>query len=40
LTLLHEVSEAYRNLRTLELEAVLIHESGDEYDNQHGERRV
>lgn len=40
LTLLREVSEAYRGLQTLALEAALIQESGDENASQRGERRV
>jgi len=40
LTLLREVSEAYRNLQSLSLEASLIQESGDENADQRNERRV
>jgi hypothetical protein len=40
LTLLREVSEAYRNVQRLALEAALIQESGDENANQRSERRV
>jgi hypothetical protein len=40
LTLLREVSEAYRGLQSLELEAALIQESGDENASQRSERRV
>ena len=40
LTLLHEVSEAYRSLKNLALEAVYSTESGDENANQRNERRV
>ncbi|MGO9258294.1 MAG: LolA family protein [Bryobacteraceae bacterium] len=39
-TLLREVSEAYRSLKSLALEAALIDESGDENTNQRSERRV
>ncbi len=40
LVLLSRVSEAYRKLRSLEAEATIIHESGDEYASQRNERRV
>jgi hypothetical protein len=40
LTLLREVSEAYRGLQSLELEAVIIGEWGDENANSRSERRV
>lgn len=40
MALLREVSEAYRSLQTLELEAALIQESGDENAGQRSERRV
>jgi len=40
LALLRQVSDAYRNLRTLALEAALIIESGDENSHSRGERRV
>ena len=40
LTLLREVSEAYRSLQTLAVEATLVSESGDEDSNQRGEQRV
>jgi hypothetical protein len=38
--LLSQVSEVYRNLRSLAAEATLISESGDEYSSQRNERRV
>jgi outer membrane lipoprotein-sorting protein len=40
LTLLREVSVAYRSLKTLVLEAAIITESGDENSSQHSEQRV
>jgi len=40
LTLLREVSEAYRSLQTLALEASFIDESGDEDSSNRSERRV
>ncbi len=38
--LLSQVSETYRNLRSLTAEATIIRESGDEYSSQRNERRV
>jgi hypothetical protein len=40
LTLLRDVSDAYRNLRSLAVEAVIANESGDENSNQRNEQRV
>lgn len=39
-TLLNQVSDAYRKLRTLAVEATLINESGDDDSNQRSEHRV
>src|SRR5215472_9064474 len=40
LTLLREVSDAYRSLRSLSVEASILTESGDENFSQHSEQRV
>jgi outer membrane lipoprotein-sorting protein len=40
MTLLREVSDAYRGLKTLAVEASHVTESGDEDSNQRGEQRV
>lgn len=40
LALLRDVSSAYRNLRTLQVDATLISEWGDEDWTQRGESRV
>jgi outer membrane lipoprotein-sorting protein len=40
LELLREVSEAYRKLKSLAIEAAIVSESGDENSNQRGEHRV
>src|SRR5690348_5549050 len=40
LTLLREVSEAYRSLQSLAVEAILVTESGDEDSNQRNQQRV
>jgi hypothetical protein len=40
LTLLHEVAETYRNLKSLTLQAAIVTESGDETASQRGEQRV
>lgn len=40
LALLHEVSEAYRSLAGLTIEAAIVTESGDENSSQRGEQRV
>jgi hypothetical protein len=40
LTLLREVSDAYRSLRSLSVEASILTKSGDENFSQHSEQRV
>ena len=40
LTLLREVSDAYRSLRSLSVEASILTESGDENFSQHSDQRV
>jgi hypothetical protein len=40
LTLLRDVSDAYRSLKTLAVEAAILTESGDENSSQRSERRV
>ena len=40
LALLREVSDAYRKLKSLAVEASIVSESGDENNNQRSEQRV
>lgn len=40
LTLLRDVSDAYRNLKNLAVEAAILTESGDENSSQRSEHRV